>query len=436
MKTYLLRFSVSGVKNIEKKISIDFYNSTLRRDSLIHTKEKNTKAIYGINGSGKTAYIVGAKIYQNLNLRSDYLLQDKVKERLFGLINRKTKSISLEAIFAFCEEDDRAISEIIKHEITISLKNEEDVFPVFKLGETLSKSVSNNINGNYKTIYAVNDGMVNVFKPIVGGQHFFKNNYDIGNSAFSPYVLERLDGSALTSPKESRCLEWYISAVNLFANSLYVCLESEEDETTYFRFFLSKGKESFVIKNNEDIVPIKEIDGYHKELERLTSFIRILKPELKEIAFKCQSDGKYYHCFKRFVYDDYSVDERYESTGIRKITKLYYYLKAAYQGGIVFIDEMDANLSGVFLDRWIDFMELDGEGQLCFTTHNIFSMNNLRKYKGSMTTIGESGKVVNIVKNGHYNPMNLFYEGMIEDSPFNINYFDFYKAFAKSEGED
>ena len=56
-------------------------------------------------------------------------------------------------------------------------------------------------------------------------------------------------------------------------------------------------------------------------------------------------------------------------------------------------------------------------------------MNILKQYKNSITVIGETGKVVNVVKNGHYQPVNLFYEGFIEDSPFNINSFDFLKAF-------
>ena len=60
-------------------------------------------------------------------------------------------------------------------------------------------------------------------------------------------------------------------------------------------------------------------------------------------------------------------------------------------------------------------------------------MNILRKYKNSITSFGETGKVVDIVKNGHYSPVNLFYEGFVEDSPFNINSFDFFKSFDLEE---
>ena len=97
------------------------------------------------------------------------------------------------------------------------------------------------------------------------------------------------------------------------------------------------------------------------------------------------------------------------------------------KGYKIFIDELDANISGVFLDRLLEFFAENGQGQLCFTSHNIMSMNILKQYKNSITVFGETGKVVNVVKNGHYQPVNLYYEGFVEDSPFNINSFDFYK---------
>ena len=108
---------------------------------------------------------------------------------------------------------------------------------------------------------------------------------------------------------------------------------------------------------------------------------------------------------------------------------MYTHISLAIKGYKVFIDELDANISGVFLDKMLEFFAENGKGQLCFTTHNILSMNILKKYKNSITVIGETGKVVNVVKNGHYQPVNLFYEGFIEDSPFNINSFDFFKSF-------
>ena len=43
MKTYILRFETYGIKNIEKKISIDFAKATVSKE--INIKNNNTNAI-------------------------------------------------------------------------------------------------------------------------------------------------------------------------------------------------------------------------------------------------------------------------------------------------------------------------------------------------------------------------------------------------------
>lgn len=51
------------------------------------------------------------------------------------------------------------------------------------------------------------------------------------------------------------------------------------------------------------------------------------------------------------------------------------------QGGIVFIDEFDSNLHDVYLCALIEYLMEYGEGQLCFTTHNVGPMDILRSRK-------------------------------------------------------
>ena len=64
----------------------------------------------------------------------------------------------------------------------------------------------------------------------------------------------------------------------------------------------------------------------------------------------------------------------FESTGIKKLVKLYMYIREMKRGGIVFIDEFDANLHDVYLCALLEYLMEYGEGQLCFTTHNIGPM--------------------------------------------------------------
>ena len=49
------------------------------------------------------------------------------------------------------------------------------------------------------------------------------------------------------------------------------------------------------------------------------------------------------------VYDSYKIHAEYESTGIKKLLRLFAYLNEMVRGGIVFIDEFDSNLHDVYL---------------------------------------------------------------------------------------
>lgn len=95
------------------------------------------------------------------------------------------------------------------------------------------------------------------------------------------------------------------------------------------------------------------------------------------IIDKKANDDKFY-CDKIFRYCKKYINIEFESTGIRKLVRLYSALKACTNGGIVFIDEMDANLHDVYFTRFIEFFKNDSKGQLCFTTHNLEQINVLK----------------------------------------------------------
>lgn len=62
---------------------------------------------------------------------------------------------------------------------------------------------------------------------------------------------------------------------------------------------------------------------------------------------------QYYKCNLRMVYENYSLDYEFESSGIKKLMNLFYYLDAASDGFIVFIDELDSEINDVYLDKII-----------------------------------------------------------------------------------
>ena len=443
MKTYIIRFTTKGMKNLDNFTSIDFYNKSISKGKEISMEKRNIKGIFGNNGAGKTAYILAMDIYINIVSKKNYLMQNFIKNKLDKLINKTTKNLFLENIFAVSkEDDDKIVDEIFKHTVVITpVKNlfgEID----YSIYEKLEKLAGNTINTQFVEVYRVE------LNKLIVSRNF------IDNGLVLETIHNKLEQSTLSSLavdflsiypyKEiyKNHLVWYIYNVLLNAITTNVYVDSEDvyedinlDENIFngdknlSKFIKNYNKISLRVRLNEDIVKKNKIKEYEKQVGKLKEFIKILKPNLKDIKVDKKFDGENYHCRKQFVYDNYYVDEEYESTGIKKIIKIYSFLCQVIKGNKVFIDELDANISGIFLDKLLDFIAENGKGQLCFTTHNVLSMDTLKKYRNGITVIGETGKVVNVVKNGHYQPVNLYYDGFIEDSPFNFDTFDFFKSF-------
>ena len=125
------------------------------------------------------------------------------------------------------------------------------------------------------------------------------------------------------------------------------------------------------------------------------------------------------------VYDGYSIDKEFESRGIRKLMELFNCLDAASKGGIVFIDELDANINDIYLDKLIEFFQLYGIGQLCFTAHNLSPMALLKKNSYAIDFISSINTVHTWTRDGNLRPDNAYKNGFIEDSPFNVDASDF-----------
>ncbi len=70
---YLLNLTISGVKCIKEDVRLDFYNKTI--DKNFNPEKYRVKAIYGENGSGKSALITAVKIFQNVMMSTNYLVE-------------------------------------------------------------------------------------------------------------------------------------------------------------------------------------------------------------------------------------------------------------------------------------------------------------------------------------------------------------------------
>ena len=142
-------------------------------------------------------------------------------------------------------------------------------------------------------------------------------------------------------------------------------------------------------------------------------------------------DADYYQVSLVFDYGSYSVDYEFESTGIKKMVKLYDAIQSVTIGFIVFIDEFDANINPVFFDKLIDYVRDFADGQLAFTSHNTSSMESLKDGKDAINFLTSDNQIIRWTKNGHYSPDVLYKNGMIEKIPFNIYGTDFVGIFGE-----
>ena len=114
-----------------------------------------------------------------------------------------------------------------------------------------------------------------------------------------------------------------------------------------------------------DIIPVESRAEYQRQLEKLAEFIKIFKPSLKGMEGDYKEDEEMLTVTKYLIYDDFRIASEFESTGVKKLISLFNAFKKFMNGGIVFIDELDANLHDVYLCRLLDYFCAYGKGRLC-----------------------------------------------------------------------
>ena len=433
---YLLNVRMSGIKSIKNEIRLDFYKKTV--DKNFDPDKFRVKAIYGENGSGKTAIITGIKIFQDLMLSNQYLNESKNQRFLDEIINKETSRFTFGCEYITGEEESYIVYD---YNFELEKNNKGDY--VIK-HESLNLKNGNYPNNNYVNVFECDNGeLINIncnetVKNIIEKKTFNLLNK---NPFMSLYIVDYT--SVIEKDKEFS----YNIAVMLFLIALINVYINEEDKHDIY--FLRKTIRESHEKSSEYINDINEIldtisvysgfddnsisksefDKYRESVKQLTKFIQIFKRELKSIDIDAKDDGDNYRCELIFNYGNYKVNKEFESTGIKKLVRLYSAFKAANNYGIAFVDEMDSNINDIYLCKLIEYFMYYGKGQLCFTMHNVDPMSLLKQNKNSIDFLSSDNKIVSWVSKGHASPENYYKNGMIENSPFNIDATDFIGIF-------
>lgn len=402
-KVFLLNMKINGIKCIENDYEFDFY-----KDTTINFNPKNyrVKGIFGSNSSGKTAIIKAIEIskslvLENLNLRN--ILIEPMEE----LINKVTEKFSIELDFYYEGDFENKIKKFIfSHNIEI-IKT-DDKIKILK-----EKIEIKNLKKEIKKYILIESGIIKDFKLNIPKNKL--QNLSLNLLNYTSILRIIIDNTEILGKNNDiSILEklHYIYKSKLKTNI--------HDEDKYDLFFIdSKYSHSFLKEtfNKEKFI---------KKLKKKINFMKVFNPKIKNIE-PIFREAKYHYIVNYdFCYDDYKIDLEFESMGIKKLFKFFDLFNFVYNGGILFLDEVDLNIHTVYLEKLIKFIADLGHGELIFTAHNIELMETLKNYKNSIFFITDNRKIVRWTKRGNSSPKLQYKLGGIKDIYHgNIEYYDF-----------
>jgi len=435
---YLLNISVSGIKNIKDEIRLDFYKKTVNRD--FNPEKHRVKAIYGENGSGKTAIITAVKIFQDLLLDSHYLNESNTQEFFEEIINKTTNVFRFQCEYLLSLEQYKII-----YCYSVEIGKDTDGFYKIK-HESLKSKNGNYANKSYETIFESRDGELVSVDCKEGFKAFIeKKTFNLLSTNSFAQLLFLTDINAEEKIDEEFCVHIVVCEVFVMCIKIYLA-EEDQHELYFLRKRLEKnalGKEGMLgavddvwkslnsIGVNERNVDKSDFKKYQERVAQLADFIGLFKKDLVSIDIDAKDNGNQYVCDLNLNYGNYVINKEFESTGIKKLIRMYDCLAFASIGGIAFIDEMDSNLNDVYLCKLIEYFMYYAEGQLCFTTHNIDPMTILKENKNSIDFLSNDNHLTPWTTRGNAAPDNCYKNGMIENLPFNIEATDFIGMFGE-----
>ena len=415
MKVFMLSFKVNGVKNIEKEIEINFYNKTLKRFSPCGS---NVKGIFGPNGIGKTSIIKGMDILRKISLNDNYLTNDFNLIILDKIINKKIEKAKLEIEFLVIDDNKKKSRYV--HNVTIAITSPKEIKILF---ENIKKKDPN-------TDQIV--GEILIENGIIKNDSLHEDDLKSEIVDITKNLLEKRSIVNIVKPSVLKSID--LEKIRYFYRKLHIKIDREDSHLGYalmdnplkddIPFNDSVGNYDMIIsKNNLQI--------FEDYLKRMTKFLKIFKPNLRNIEYEKKEGKEEYYINILFVYDDYKVNYEFESMGIKNLFSLFTYFRALSEDEVVVIDEIDTSIHDIYLNKLIEFFAVDGKGQLVFTAHNITLLQTLKKYKHSIDFINENMEVISWIKNGNSSPFKSYKDGYIKGLPFNIKEYDFLEIFSQ-----
>lgn len=440
-KFVIKRIEIGGIKNLSETLSLSLVCEKKRPSSYC---KKKVIAIYGPNGAGKSAFIHGIEILKNTLLDESYLLDRISNKYVLNLINKNSRRACIGIDFSAEGKNTRSD---FRYEICLAVDNDDSVFIEeekltsfsLKFERRASRIIFHSKNGSVletqfsKTMQVkmenltkrrsfLNIAMENLdcnFASQSDGTNANRRFVDADKKLMSPllnailkmqYFMLKLDNHST-----------YASDFSSMVKRIY---DSDDYNNLNIRTFFdhTKGDTRYIDK--------ELYEEFKTSVKNLSLFIQLFKSDLLGIEIESKENGNVMIANLIFKYDGYSLNEEFESTGIKKLVDLFFFFsQAMHPNNILFVDELDSSINDVYLIKLVEYFQRFSDGQLVFTTHNVSPMDLLKKDKECIAFINSSGKMTYWKQVGSYSPSKLYREGYIKGLPFNLNAVDFGEIF-------
>jgi len=411
--------------------SIEIKNFKTIKDSKIEFK-RNLSAIYGPNGTGKTAIIEVLDIMKSY-FTNPFIKDNTLKEKILKGISFGEKNLIISIIFSINQFDYKILIEfnkfndealyVSREELSLkeinSRRKFKNIVKILNSEGLLSPEIyiENSIKNNFDILKK------SVFKEIEGGAKRFINEFSNLSSYLSLIIKysNSNEKELISIPKELGLVITEFSKIQkIFLNMVIITLEEQAlynlnllipmnihtndvHGTLAVNYRDSKGniyseKEAKILEDT-----VKEINSIfstiipNSKLSTERKVDRLEGEELKiGVNIYVEKDGR------KLLLDQ-------ESTGIIKLVSLLsiilYYIKD--KEAIVAIDEFDIHIFEYLLALFLEKISLYAKGQLIFTAHNLLPMEKLDKESIIISTKDEEKGVKYVYLKGASLTTNL-----------------------------
>ena len=367
MKTFLRNVKIRGIKNLCEPIELLFCKKEILK--INERKNYNVKAIYGPNGSGKTAIVHAFRILKELITESGYLHNKENNIYLSELMNKSCKHIEIEVDFFYFEGED-SNSQLYTYSVRLDKKKDGFEINYEKLSSKASqyskdKVFFKSVRGELKE-YSLAKSIEPKFTNLLTKGSFVEilNTLLKNNEKYSQDLLCGLEESyEAIKPliKLVQNMKIILDVKDQHQNAFQTTNERLEELMKFREDNLDLFSKLENVGYNSRIMNKTHLGVFLKENIKKLEFIRIFKPEIVNIdviykTIMTIEDEDIFSVNEFTNYGDYTIDLELESVGIKKLITLYNSISFLVNGGILIIYELDSHFNDIYLVKIMNFV--------------------------------------------------------------------------------